>query len=109
MDTEKKTCTKPGCEEPVKARGLCARHYNLEYNRQLREKKKGVREKIQIPASKPAVEEIPVSEEGHSIIIVDFADFPELLEQVEERARTDIRTVEHEVLYLVKCGITTGE
>jgi len=105
MDAEKKTCTRPGCDEPVKAKGLCTGHYNEEYNRQLREKEKGLREKIEIEPSKAAEEEAPATKEGHAIIMVDFADFPGLLEQLEKRARADFRPIEHQVLYLVKRGL----
>jgi len=39
---------------------------------------------------------------------VDFAEFPELLDQLEKRARIDFRPIEHQVLYLVKRGLEEG-
>ena len=31
MIAEKKTCAEPGCEKPIKSKGLCASHYRRVY------------------------------------------------------------------------------
>jgi len=65
-------------------------------------------EKVERPEPWPEPPERESSPVGEAWIIVDFEQFPELLEQVEERARKDFRPIEHEVLYLVKQGLGTG-
>jgi len=106
-------CDEPGCTDEATVKGKCKPHYKKAYMKEYWKTYKKPNKQAAKGPQKPGKLDVPVekpheTEEGHSIIMVDFADFPEILEQLEQQARTDIRSIENQVLYLVKRGLGEG-
>lgn len=101
-----KQCSVEGCTETkLKARGMCKRHYNHWYNKERAKTGKKLSERG-IDGRK--ARKIVVPENQDSKIIVDFENYPELLDKINEAARDDMRPVEMQVLYFLRKGLING-
>ena len=121
----KKICDEDNCDEPVKARGKCVKHYNEWYSRERKESglklgERGMGRGGPIwdhpaprdeadggkPATLPADKQVK-EEEAQSRVLykLDFKNCPEMLVEVREKAKDEFRSVNAQILYLIKEGL----
>jgi len=106
-NSQKTVQTCDECESTdIKARGKCALHYNRWYMRQKSKAGgKTLREQgVELGAALP--EEI---EAQRKMIMLDFAEYADMLEELETLAKEELRPVEMQAMFLIKKGLEDGE
>jgi hypothetical protein len=124
-EVKKEACIVEGCTETkIKARGMCARHYNIWYNRNARYagikfRKDGAPKDVIMPPLKgrsvkhekkekpdaPVAENLLVlstDERSKKMLLLNFEEYPELYGDLKELAADEMRPLDLQVLYLLK-------
>jgi len=103
-----KVCIEPGCEETdIKARGRCRRHYNAWYSKEQRKaggkslEERGIGWGKKLPGAAPE-DTLP------SVVRLNFEEYPDVLEALEDLAKDELRPLDMQVIYLVRKALHLG-
>lgn len=97
-DKPKRTCETEGCEKEAFPSGLCARcmgKRGAEANARKRADEKAKKSPGRPPGSK-------TGQDKGMVVSVDFGGYEEVLEQVKKKAQEEVRTLNGQVVYLLK-------
>ena len=115
-DNKNKICSEEGCSKPAKVKGMCKPCYDKKWRKD--HPPKGVERPSGIPYRGSPVANSTGQAESRALkeellfgqhVVLNFEEYPDLLEQLKAQAQEEFRSLELQSLYLLKKGLEENE